>query len=124
MTIKVKKVIVVDNREEDREQVKEYLEDNNCHVRTLGSLEELEGEILSDKPDIVIMGIMFPPKRDTEGIKEYEKLKEKGLLNKENTIFMSYRDDKRVQKLIEKLGCSFFKKPHDFFNLIEAVNKA
>ena len=97
----IKKILVVDDEEDVRLFLQDFLNERELDVDTAGSAEEAMLKIIASQPHVVLLDIMMPGK---DGIECLEEIKKK--YPKINVIMLTaLKDEARITKA-QKLGAA------------------
>ncbi len=119
----MKKIIVVDDEEDQLYTVKKTLEyaDKDFDIVTINSgnncLQYLKN---NDKPDLILLDIMMP---EMTGWELYDKIKENDNWRNIPIVFLTARTDETAEKAGKFFGEDYIEKPFDAENLLERIKK-
>jgi CheY-like chemotaxis protein len=119
----MKKIIVVDDEEDQLYTVKKTLEyaDKDFDIVTINSgnncLQYLKN---NDKPDLILLDIMMP---EMTGWELYDKIKENDNWRNIPIVFLTARTDETAEKAGKFFGEDYIEKPFDTENLVERIKK-
>ena len=119
----MKKIIVVDDEEDQLYTVKKTLEyaDKDLDIVTINSgnncLQYLKN---NDKPDLILLDIMMP---EMTGWELYDKIKENDNWRNIPIVFLTARTDETAEKAGKFFGEDYIEKPFDAEDLVERIKK-
>jgi CheY-like chemotaxis protein len=119
----MKKIIIVDDEEDQLYTVKKTLEyaKENYEIITLNSgincLQYLKN---NNNPDLILLDIMMP---EMTGWELYDKIKENDKWRNIPIVFLTARTDETAEKAGKFFGEDFIEKPFDSVDLIDRIKK-
>ena len=119
----MKKIMVVDDEEDQLFTVKKTLEyaDKEFNVITINNgtncLQYLKN---NDQPDLILLDIMMP---EMTGWELYDKIKENNEWREIPIVFLSARTDDTAENAGKFFGKDYIEKPFDSQDFVKRINK-